>query len=149
MNVGVAPLFRSCAVRSLNRQLRLFPCFPTTWNIPELLEALLLQNARGDAGAITAATINRGWFVAIKLAYPFAKLRDENMSGACNAPLLPFSWRTHIDHLQRRLEFIQLVYAHLSDSFQRIPRRMPRLHPADQIPREFCVSGSNKQTEDP
>src|SRR5262249_34517334 len=144
MNAGVALLFRSFAVGSLNWQFRLFPCFPATGNIPKLLEALLLQNARADAGAVTAAAINRGRFLGIKLSRPVPKLGDENMSGARNMPLLPFTGRTHIDDLQRRLAFIQLVYAHLPNSFQRKPRRVPRFHSADQITREFCVSGPNK-----
>src|ERR1043166_368584 len=103
MNAGLALLFHSLAVCSLNRQLRLFPRFPTTGNIPKLIETLLLQNARGDAGAVTAAAINRRGFIAIKLSHPVAKLRDKNVLGAGNMPLLPFTGRTHIDNLQRRL----------------------------------------------
>src|SRR5437867_4669561 len=134
----------SFAVRSLNWQLRLFPRFPTTGNIPKLIEALPFQKARGDAGAITASAINRRGFVAIKLSHPVAKLRDENMSGARNMALLPFTRRTHIDNLQRRLAFIQFVHAHLPDSFQRKPRCVPRFHSADQITREFRVACSHK-----
>src|SRR6266853_1060577 len=126
MNAGVAPLFRSFAVRSLNWQLRLFPRFPATGNIPKLIEALPFQKACGDARPVTASAINRRGFVAIELSYPIAKLRDENMSGAGDMPLLPFTGRTHIDNLQRRLAFVQLVHAHLSDSLQRIPRCVPR-----------------------
>src|SRR6266702_8475807 len=100
MNAGVAPLFRSFAVRSLNWQLRLFPRFPATGNIPKLIEALPFQNARGDAGAITASAINRRGLVPIKLSYSIAKLRNENMSGAWNMRLLPFTGRTYIHNLQ-------------------------------------------------
>src|SRR5207237_9219129 len=100
MNAEVASLFHSLAVRSLNWQLRLFPRFPTTGNIPKLIEALPFQKACGDARSVTAAAINCSGFVAIELSYPIAKLRDENMSGARNMPLLPFTGRTHIDNLQ-------------------------------------------------
>src|SRR4029077_2294798 len=100
MNAVVALLFRSFAVRSINWQLRLFPRFPATGNIPKLIEALLLQNARSDAGAITAAAINRRRFVAIELARTFAKLRCKNVVGAGNMSFLPFTGRTHIDNLQ-------------------------------------------------
>src|SRR5437773_9954180 len=100
MNAGVMPLFRSFAVRSLNWQLRLFPRFPTTGNIPKLIEALPLQNARGDAGAVTAAAINRRGFVTIKLSHPVAKLCDKNVVRAGNMPFLPFTGRTAIDKLQ-------------------------------------------------
>ena len=90
------PLF---AVRSLNWQLRLFPGFPTTGNIPKVTETLPLQDACGDAGAVAAAAINRRGFVAIELSYPIAKVRDENMSGAGDMSLLPFTRRTHINNL--------------------------------------------------
>src|SRR5205807_1157676 len=109
-----ALLFRSLAVRSFDWQLRLFPPFPTTGNIPKLIEPVPLQNARGDAGAVTAAAINRRGCLTIKLSQPFAKLRDKNVMRAGNMPLFPFTRRTHIDNLQRRLAFIQLVHAHLS-----------------------------------
>src|SRR5947208_543285 len=132
MSAGVATLFHSFAVRSLNWQLRLFPRFPAAGNIPKLIEALPFQKACGDAGAVTASAINRSGFVAIKLSCSIAKLRNENMSGARDMPLLPFTGRTHIDNLQRRLAFIQLVHAHLPDSFQRKPRCVPRFHSADQ-----------------
>src|SRR5207249_3033967 len=99
-------LFRSFAVRSLDWQLRFFPRFPTPWNIPELIEAVPLQNACGDAGAVTAAAINRRGFVTIKLSHPVAKLRHKNVMGAGNMPLFPFTGRTHIENLQRRLAFI-------------------------------------------
>src|SRR5437660_11959892 len=144
MNVGVALLFRSLAVRSFDWQLRLFPRFPTTGNIPKLIEPVPLQNARGDAGAIAAPAVNRGRFVAIKLSQPFAKLRDINVMRSRNMPPSPLTGRTHIDDLQRRSPLIQLVDAHLSDSFQQKSRRVPRFHPADQIPGEFRVSGPNK-----
>ena len=65
-----------------------------------------------------------------------------------NMPPSPLTGRTHIDDLQRRSPLIQLVDAHLSDSFQQKSRRVPRFHPADQIPGEFRVSGPNKQTHD-
>src|SRR5215472_2397180 len=100
MNAGVAPLFRSFAVRSLNWQLRFFPRFPTTGNIPKFTKSLLLQNARGDAGAITAAAIDRRRFFAIQLSYPLAKLWNKDVMGARNMPLFPFAGRTHIDNLQ-------------------------------------------------
>src|SRR5712672_873768 len=132
------------AVRSINWELRLFPRFPATGNIPKLIEALLLQNARGDAGAVTAAAIHRRGFLTIKLSHPVAKLREENVMGAGDMPFLPFTRRTHIDNLQRRLAFIQLMHAHLPDSFERKPGCVPRFHSADQITREFCVSGANK-----
>src|ERR1700756_1213324 len=106
MNAGVASLFRSSAVRSLNRQLRLFPRFPATGNIPKLVEALSLQNAGSDTGAVTAAAINRGGFVTIKLSHPIAKLRGKNVTRTRNVPLFPFTGRTHIDNLQRRLALI-------------------------------------------
>src|SRR6185312_10335752 len=61
---------RSLAVRSLNRQLRLFPRFPATGNIPKVIETLPLQNARGGARAVTTAAINRGGFLLIKLSCP-------------------------------------------------------------------------------
>src|SRR5258705_11390834 len=88
------------AVRSIYWELRLFPRFPATGNIPKLIETLLLQNARGDAGAVTAAAINRRGFLTIKLSHPVAKLRYENVLGAGNMPFLPFTGRTHIDNLQ-------------------------------------------------
>src|SRR5947207_6170393 len=91
---------RSFAVRSFNWQLCLFPRFPTTGNIPKLIEALPFQKARGDAGAITASAINRRGFVAIKLSHPVAKLRDKNVVGAGDMPLFPLTGRTHIDNLQ-------------------------------------------------
>src|SRR5436853_473549 len=100
MNAGVASLFRSFAVCSLNWQLRLFPRFPATGNIPKLIEALPLQNARGDAGAITASAINHRGFVTIKLSQPIAKVRDKDVVGAWNMPVLPFAGRTYIDNLQ-------------------------------------------------
>src|SRR6476660_5144791 len=96
-NLRLALLF---AVRSINWELRLLPRLPTTGNIPKLIEALLLQNARGDAGAVTAAAINRRGFLAIKLSHPVAKLRYENVLGAGNMTLLPFTGRTHIHNLQ-------------------------------------------------
>src|SRR6516225_1439924 len=89
------PLPASLAVRSLNRQLRLFPRFPTTGDIPQLIKTLLLQNARGNAGAVTASAIDRRGFVAIKLSHPLAKLRNKNVAGARHMPLLPFTGRTH------------------------------------------------------
>src|SRR4029077_17258953 len=98
LNPRRAPCF--FAVRSLNWQLRLFPRFPATRNIPKLIEALLLQNARGDAGAVTAAAINRRRFSTIKLSDPVAKLRDKNVLRTGNMPLSPFTRRTHIDNLQ-------------------------------------------------
>src|SRR5205809_2084942 len=100
MNAGVAPLFHSFAVRSLNWQLRFFPRFPATGNIPKLIEALPLQNARGDAGAVTAAAINGCGFLTIKFSYPVAKLGDKNVVRAGDMPLFPFTGRTHIDNLQ-------------------------------------------------
>src|SRR4029077_5443483 len=90
----------SFAVRSLNWQLRLFPRFPTTWNIPKVTETLPLQNACGDAGAVTAAAINRRWFLTIKFFYPIAKLRHKNVKSTGNMPFFPFAGRTHIENLQ-------------------------------------------------
>src|SRR4029077_13453302 len=100
MNAVAALLFRSFPVHSINWQLRLFPRFPTAGNIPKLVEALLLQNARGDAGAITAAAINCRRFVTIKFSYPLAKLRHKNVMGTWNMPFLPFTRRTDIENLQ-------------------------------------------------
>src|SRR6478735_1821587 len=139
MNAGITPWFRSFAVRSLNGKFRFFPCFPAAGNIPELIETLLLQNARCDASAITAAAINRRRFVTIKLRDAVSKLRYKNVTGAGNTPLLPFTGRTNIDNLQRRLTLVQLVHAHLPDSFQWKPCAVPRFHSADQITGEFCV----------
>src|SRR5215475_2195268 len=110
MNAGVALSFRSFAVRSLNRQLRLFPRFPTTGNIPKLIEAMSLQNARGDAGAITTSAINRRGFLTIKFCHPLTKLRNKNVARSGNMPLFPFTRRTHVDNLQRRLALIELVH---------------------------------------
>ena len=80
----------SFAVRPFDRELRFFPRFPTTWNIPKLSKSLLFQETGGDAGAITAATIHRGGFVAIELSYAIAKLRHKNVAGSGNMPLFPF-----------------------------------------------------------
>ena len=96
----------SFAVRSLNRQLRLFPRFPTAGDIPQFIKTLLLQNAGGDARAITTAAIDRRRFLGIKLSHPVTKLWNKNMSGAWNMPLLPFARRPHIDNLQRPFAFI-------------------------------------------
>src|SRR5262245_20432840 len=144
MNAGATQWFRSSAVSSLDWKFRFFPRFPAAGDIPKLTEALLLQNARGDTGAVTAAAINRGGFVAIELFQAFAKLWHKNVTRTGDVAFFPFAGRTHIDNLQRRLALIQFVHAHLADSFQRKPRRMPRLHSADQIAREFCVSGPDK-----
>src|SRR5215831_2278858 len=149
MTAGVARWFRSFAVRSLHWQLRLFPRFPTAGNIPKLIETMRLQNARGDAGPVTAAAINRRGFLAIKLSHPVAKLRDEDMSGARNVPLLPFTRRTHIDDLQRRLPLVQFVHTHLPDSFQRKPSRIPCFHSAGQITSEFRIACAREQSHRP
>src|SRR5262245_38390428 len=105
MDAGATLLFRSCAVGSLNWQLRFFPCFPTAGNVPKVFEALLLQNTCGGAGAVTATAINRGRFVAIKFFQPVLKLRHKNVLGARNMPFLPLTRRTHIENLQCPLLF--------------------------------------------
>src|SRR5262245_25199213 len=112
MDARATLLFRSCAVDSLNWQLRFFPCFPTAGNVPKVFEALPLQNTCGGAGAVTATAINRGRFVAIEFFRPVLKLRDKNVMGAWNMPFFPFTRRTHIENLQRPLLFVQLVHAH-------------------------------------
>src|SRR4030095_6335301 len=101
MICAVALALRSFAIGSFHWEFRLFPRFPATGNIPKLIEALLLQNARGDAGTVTAAAINRRGFVTIKLSHPVAKLRDQNVVRAGSMPLLPFTPCTHIHTLQR------------------------------------------------
>src|SRR5206468_12165802 len=120
----------------------------TAGNIPKLVKSSLLEDACGDARAVAAAAVNRRRLIAIKLAYSLAKLRYINVMCAGNMTLFPFTGRTHIDDLQRRLSIVQLVDAHLSDPFQRKSRCMPRFHSADQIAGEFRVSGPNNQTHD-
>ena len=108
-----ARLARSFAVRSLNWQLRFLPRLPASGNIPKIVEAVLLQNTRGDAGAITAAAIHSRRFVPVEFFQSFAKLRHKNVMRAGNMSPLPFTGRTHIKDLQRRLAIIELVHAHL------------------------------------
>src|SRR5437867_1122626 len=145
MSGVVTQSLHSLALGSFHWQLRLFPCFPTTGNIPKLLKAQRLHNARGYARAIAAAAIDRRRFLAIKFTHSFTKLGYKNVTCTGNMTLFPFTRRTHIDDLQRRFSFIQFVYAHLPDSFEREPRRMPRFHSADQIAGEFRVSGPHEQ----
>src|SRR5437762_3421069 len=76
-------------------QLRFFPRFPTAWNIPKLIESFRLQNAGGDACAISASTVNGRRFGAIKFANPFAQLRKKNVACAGNSSFFPFTWRSH------------------------------------------------------
>src|SRR5205814_6071256 len=99
---------------------------------------------RGDARAVAAPAVNRRRFVAIKFANPVTQVRDINVVRSWNMPPSPFTGRTHIDDLQRRPPPIQLVDAHLPESFERKSRRVPRFHSAHQIPGEFRVYGPNK-----
>src|ERR1700745_3935695 len=94
------PPFRSLSVGSFNWKFGLFPCFPTSRNIPEFLKARWLQNAGGDAGPITAAAINGRWVRTIKFVNAFAQFRKKNVTRARNMSVFPFAWRANVDNLQ-------------------------------------------------
>src|SRR5437773_10547513 len=140
---ALSPL-HSFATAFFHGQFRLLPRFPAAGHIPKLVKSLGLQNTRGDACAVAAPAVNRRRFVAIKFLNPVTQVRDINVMRSRNMTPFPFTGRTHIDDLQRRLSFVQLVHAHLADSFQRKARCMPRSHSANQIAGESRVSGPNK-----
>src|SRR6266566_905932 len=148
MSGVVMPSRRSFAVGSFHWQLRLLPRFPTAGNVPQLFKSLRLQNARGNARSVTAAAINCRLLVSIKFADSLAEFGYINMTRAGDMTLFPFTWRAHVEDLQRGFPFIQFVDAHLPDSLRRKARCMPRFHPADQIASEFCISGPHEQAHD-
>src|SRR5262249_27018477 len=88
----------SLPVRSLNWQLRFFPCFPTTLNIPKLFKTQRFQNARRDARAITAAAINGSGLGLIEFFYSLAQFRNKDVKRAGNMSLLPFAGRTDVEN---------------------------------------------------
>src|SRR5262249_18539192 len=133
---------------SFHWQLRFFPRFPTARNIPKLSKSLTFQNARSDARAITAPAVNGRWLIAIKLTDSLPKLRYVEVTRAGHMTLFPFAGGAHVKHLQRRLSVVQLVDAHLPDSFERKPCRVPRFHSANQIAGKFRVTSADKQTHD-
>src|SRR5262249_1715900 len=121
-------LIHSFPVGSLDRQLRFLPSFPTSGNVPEFLESRWFQNARRDARSITAATINRRRFVPIELTHSLFEFRNKNVPRAGNVTSLPFTGSANIDNLQRRFLFVQFKHAHLRNSLDRKPGRVPRFH---------------------
>src|SRR5437016_4568652 len=135
----------SFAVGSFNWKPGLFPCFPTSRNIPEFLKASWLHNAGGDACAITAAAINGRWLRAIEFANAFAQFRQENVARGRNTSVFPFAGRANIANLQFMGALIQFVHTHLPHFCEWKSGCVPRLHSADEITGEFRKTSANKQ----
>src|SRR5436309_6580138 len=139
---------RSLAVGSFHGEFCFFPRFPTTWNVPKLIESFRLQNAGGDAGAISASAVNRCRFATMEFANPSAQLREKNMACARNPPSFPFSRRTNIENLKRRFPFVKFMHAHLPDFLERKSCCVPRLHSTNQVTRKLRVTRADKQPHD-
>src|SRR5690349_14405516 len=63
---------------TIDRILRLFPGMPAAWNIADIGKSLCFQNAGGNAGAITAGTVDRCRLRLIQFAKPLPQFREKN-----------------------------------------------------------------------
>src|SRR5439155_12537225 len=91
------PRYRSLFVGSFHWQFCFFPRFPTAGNIPKLVKAFRFQNTGGEAGPISASTINSRRLVTIEFVNSFAQLREKNVACVGNMSLFPLTGRTHIE----------------------------------------------------
>ena len=90
-------------VSAFDRQLGGFPSFPAAGYVPEFLEALLFQNAAGDAGAISAAAINNRRSAAIEFADAFSQFRHKNVARTRDVSFFPFARAANIDNLDANI----------------------------------------------
>src|SRR5260370_24807467 len=140
---GALP-FHSFSVGSFNWKLGLFPCFPTSRNIPKFLKALWFHNAGGNTGAITAAAINGRCLRAIEFANAFAQFRQETVARARNGSVFPFARRANIDNLQVAGALVQFVHTHLPHFCEWKAGCIPRVHSAAETLAELPITSPNK-----